>query len=286
MNTETKEQIKTDLASYVAKVGGQLEASRRLKAVSNGTISNIVNGKWDNIADGMWNSIQTQLKGIEGDGWIIDPSTTRMKKMAKHYNDAKNHAIVFCLVGKAGSGKTAPAKLFADNESVYLVKCKEYLNRKTFLAELLTSMGKDSSGYTVYELMAEVLDVLHRAENPVIILDEADKLSDQVLYFFITIYNETEDKCGLILQATDHLAKRIKKGRDLNKKGFNEIYSRIGRKFVELPDNTYAELIRIVKLNGVDDEAEAITIVNKSEGDIRRIKRLVFAHKRKMEEAA
>ena len=41
MNTETKEQIKNDLQQYVAKVGGQMAASRQLTGVSNGTISNI-----------------------------------------------------------------------------------------------------------------------------------------------------------------------------------------------------------------------------------------------------
>jgi DNA transposition AAA+ family ATPase len=286
MNPETKEQIKNDLAQYVAKVGGQMAASRRLKDISNATISNIVNGKWENIADSMWISIQKQIKGVEGDKWLIDTTTARMVKIAKHYNDAKNYALVFCMVGAAGSGKTAPAKLFTEHKEVYLVKCKEYLNRKTFLAELLATMGKDSFGYTVDELMANVLGVLHRAKNPVIILDEADKLTDQVLLFFITIYNETEDKCGLVMQATDHLQRRINNGCSLNKKGYKEIFSRIGRKFIELPENTEDELLRIVKLNGVDDEEQAIKIVNESEGDIRRIKRGVFAYKRKMEAVA
>ena len=43
------------------------------------------------------------------------------------------------------------------------------------------------------------------------VLDEADKLSDQVLYFFISLYNKLEDRVGIILCATDYLEKRIKK---------------------------------------------------------------------------
>ena len=55
-------------------------------------------------------------------------------------------------------------------------------------------------------------------QSPLLILDEADKLSDQVLYFFITIYNQLEDECGIVLQATNHLEKRLRRGIKLNKK--------------------------------------------------------------------
>lgn len=283
MNTSTKEQIKNDLYHFVQKVGGgsQNKASKQLSKVSNATISNILAGKWDNIADAMWISIQKQVSSNSTD-WQILPDTRRIKQLDKVYKDAQLNNEVFCIVAPEGSGKSLPAERYAsDHENVFLMKCGEHLNRKTFLSELLKSFGKDSGGYTVYEMMKLVVETILRTENPLIVLDEADKLTDQVLYFFITIYNETEDKCGLVLQATDHLKKRIMKGVAINKKGFKEIYSRIGRRFVELPENTFEELKRIASINGVEDELEAVRIVNDSESDIRRIKRLVRAYNRK-----
>lgn len=280
MNTITKEQIKNDLYQFVQKVGSQNAASKQLTNVSNATISNILAGKWDNIADSMWISIQKQVSS-NGNEWKVLTDTRRMSMMHQLYMDAKRFSEVFCIVAPEGSGKTEPSKIFSNNENVYILKCKEHLNRKTFLSELLQAMGKDSGGYTVYEMMTVVLEAILRAESPLIILDEADKISDQVLYFFITIYNETEGKCGLVLQATDHLKKRIQKGVAINKKGYKEIFSRIGRKFIELPPNTDVELKRIAMMNGVDNELEAIRIVNDSERDIRRVKRLVLAYKRK-----
>lgn len=287
MNTETKEQIKNDLYQFVTKVGSQNAASKRLQNVSNATISNILATKWDNISDQMWSSIMSQI-GVNtlGKEWAILPNTKFMDNLHKIYEDAKLSGEAFCVIAPAGSGKTEMARAFADQANAYLVMCKEYLNRKTFLSELLRSMGKDSEGYTVYEMMAVVIKEILRAENPIIILDEADKLSDQVLYFFITIYNETEGKCGLVLQATNHLAKRIEKGIALNKKGYNEIYSRIGRKFIEPKKNREDELKEIVRLNGVADDLEVTRIVNDSDNDIRRIKRLVLAYKRKKGAAA
>lgn len=279
MNTETKKQIKNDLAKFVERIGSKLGASRQLTNVSNVTIDNILLEKWDKVSDEMFTKIAKQL--TSGGDWVVLHDTKRMKMLQQVYSDAQQYSEVFCVVAPEGSGKTEPARQYAENKNVYLMKCKEHLNRKTFLGDLLTAMGKDSGGYTVYEMMGVVLETLLKTQNPVIILDEADKISDQVLYFFITIYNETEGKCGLVLQATDHLKKRIQKGVAINKKGYKEIYSRIGRKFVELPQNSEEELQRIAIINGITDELEAVRIVNDCENDIRRIKRLVLAHKRK-----
>jgi len=281
MNTETKLKIKNDLYQFVQKVGSQNKASQQLVGVSIGTISNILADKWDNISQDMWTKIQKQVSIMVGAEWRILHDTKRMQMMRTVYQDAQNYSEVFCVVAPEGSGKTEPSRQFVENENVFLVKCKEHLNRKTFLGDLLHAMGKDSGGYTVYEMMSVVLETILIADRPLIILDEADKISDQVLYFFITIYNETEGKCGLVLQATDHLKKRIQKGVAINKKGYKEIFSRIGRKFVELPCNSVDELKRIAMVNGIDDELEATRIVNDSELDIRRIKRLVLAYKRK-----
>jgi DNA transposition AAA+ family ATPase len=283
MNTEAKLTIKNDLYQFVQKVGkgSQNAASKQLTKVSNATISNILAGKWDNIAESMWLSIQKQVSST-GNEWKIIPDTKRMIAVNKVYSDAQNNSEVFCIVAPEGSGKSVPAEYYAsNNDNVFLVKAGEHLNRKTFLTETLRSLGKDSGGYTVYEMMGLVVETLLRIENPLIIIDEADKLTDQVLYFFITIYNETEDRCGLVLQATDHLEKRIDKGVKINKKGFKEIYSRIGRRFISLPPNTQADLEKIAVMNGVDDELEVVSIVNDCEGDIRRIKRLVRKFNRK-----
>nr|WP_067054126.1 AAA family ATPase [Mucilaginibacter sp. L294] len=285
MNTEAKQQIKNDLSQFVQQVGGQMAASRRFVGVSNATISNIINDKWDNIADGMWLSIQNQLAGFKED-WVIDHSVRRMRMMPAIYSDAMKFAEFFFVVAKEGSGKSEPAKHFAKNENVFILKAKDYLNRKTFLAEMLAAMDKNHGGYTIYEMMDLLVEAILRFEHPpVFIIDEGDKLSDLILYFFITIYNETEGKCSIVIQATEYLKKRIIKGVEMNKKGYRELYSRGGRRFIELPDNTNDEIKGIIRLNGVSDEATVNRIANDSEGDIRRVKRLVKAYKAKKEAA-
>jgi Cdc6-like AAA superfamily ATPase len=278
MNTQTKQAIKERLNVYIERFPSQNKAANSLKDVSSATISQVQNNNWELIKDEMWRNIASQI-GYEENEWVI--CETRDYRMLSHLlTDAQEHSNVFAVVGSAGSGKTLAMRSYVEkNRKAYLVQCAEYWNRKFFLGELLTKMGRDYSGLTVSEMMYEAVRALKMQDKPLIILDEADKLSDQVLYFFITLYNQLEDHCGILICATDHLAKRINRGRKLNKKGYNEIYSRIGRKFIELKGVGSTDVEQICRANGVNEIKTIKEIFEDCEYDLRRVKRKIHAFK-------
>lgn len=140
-------------------------------------------------------------------------------------------------------------------------------------------MGKSSSG-TVAELVDYVVEVVIKVEDPIIIIDEADKLNDQVLYFFITLYNMLEGKCSIVLLSTDQMEKRISRGLRIRKKGYEEIFSRFGRRFIELGSPSSGDVAEIAKANGVTEPAALAEICNECEGDLRRVKRAVHRFKK------
>ena len=228
-----KGEIVKALRAYCDRYESQNKAAASMRGVSAATISQMLNGNWELIKDEMWRNVAAQI-GYRAENWGV-VQTRNFADLTAMYTDAKANSLVLAITGEAGSGKTFTARHFANsNKRVYLLCCNEFWNRKMFLAELLTVMGRDYSGYTVDEMMHEVVSELKKQDKPLLILDEADKLSDQVLYFFITIYNQLEDECGIVLQATNHLEKRLKRGIKLNKKGYNEIWSRVGRRCIEL----------------------------------------------------
>lgn len=278
MKTTDKKQIQEQLITYVSRYESQNEAAKSLRGVSAATISQIINNNWDLIKDEMWRNIAAQIDFKKSEWETVD--TRDYKLTTQLLTDSQLTAQVYAVTGSAGTGKSTALKNYqAKTKRAYMLTCAEYWNRKYFLAELLAKMGRNNTGLTVAEMMQEVVYNLKRRETPLIILDEADKLTDQVLYFFITLYNELEGHCGLVLFGTEHLAKRIKKGVRLNKKGYEEIYSRIGRKFVELHGLGYTDCVQICVANGIEDKNLIKQVFEDCEGDIRRIKRKIHAIK-------
>lgn len=278
MTNQNKEQIVLELERYVARYDSQNQAANTLTGVSSATISQLINRKWDKVKDEMFRNVAAQI-GYNPNRWEV-VETRDFKTLTRLLTDAQQHSNVFAVTGEAGSGKSLAIRQYANtHKRAHLLQCNEYWNRKYFLAELLTAMGRDYSGLTVAEMMMEVVRRLKAQESPLIIMDEADKLTDQVLYFFITLYNQLEDHCGIVLVATDHLEKRIKKGLRLNKKGYKEIYSRIGRKCIELKGVGSTDITQVCAANGITDRKDINEIIKDSEGDMRRVKRKIHALK-------
>lgn len=278
MNDIKKQRISDKLNDYVQLMGGQNKAANSLKNVSAAMVSQMLNNNWEKISNEMWRNVAAQI-GYSDNEWNA-VETSDYKLMKRLLTEAQANSLVMAITGNAGSGKSFATRHYMEtNNRAFLLCCNEYWNRKLFLQELLAAMGRDYSGSTVGEMMHECVISLKKMDRPIVILDEADKLSDQVLYFFITLYNQLEDHCGIILCATSHLEKRISRGCKLNKKGYNEIYSRIGRKFIKLKGTTARDISSICEANGVLDKEEISDIIQDSESDLRRVKRRIHAVK-------
>lgn len=276
MQNEQKQQIADQLRAYCEQKGSQNKAANSLNGVSSATISKVLSGQWETIADEMWRTISAQT-GAKSEGWQV-VNTRAYDVMTFTLDNAQTDALVLAVTGEAGSGKTEAIKNYtAGHANAYHLVCSEYWNRRTFMGKLLKCMGVGVSGTTVSEMMDDIVDTLKRKDAPLIVLDEADKLTDQVLYFFISLYNQLEGHCGIILTATSFLKKRIERGVRLNRKGYAEIYSRIGRKFVALPLLNSEDIAAVCVANGVSDAKSINSIIDEAEGDLRRVKRSVWA---------
>lgn len=280
MNNLKKEQIVNMLWEYCDRYDSQSKAANSLRDVSKSMISLMLNRKWENIADTMWRNVGAQI-GYKENSWeLVETSDHRLMKRV--LNDAKQNSLVLAITGGAGTGKTFTIKHFqASNKDVFALYCNSFWNKKTFLQEILISMGKDYKGMNISDMMREIVHAIKILENPIFIFDESDKLSDDILYSFISLYNEVEDECSIVLCATNHLKKSLENGVKLNKKGYNEIWSRIGRKCIALKGVTAADIVAVCEANGITNQKDIQDIIEDSECDLRRVKRKVHAIKRK-----
>lgn len=278
MKKTEKQAITERLKAYVESKESQNKAAATLQGVSAATVSQILNGKWELISEDMWRTIATQI-GYDPRKWVV-VETEGFKRMYDILTDAQTNSLVFAVTGDAGCGKSQAIKIYGErNRNTLVLSCSEYWNRKQFLTELLRSLGVDASGCTVVDMVADAVYQLKRREGVLLVLDEADKLSDQILYFFITLYNQLEDHIGIVLCATQHLEKRIVRGVRNNRKGYREIYSRVGRKFIPMPIVNTGDVASVCMANGITDKRTIERIAEDSDCDLRRVKRLIHAVK-------
>ncbi|RLZ08566.1 AAA family ATPase [Faecalibacter macacae] len=279
MTQQDKFVVVEELERYIAQKGSQNKVANEMVGVSAATLSQMRNHNWENIADEMWRKVSAFL-GIGTNEWKF-AETTNAKTLLRLFGDAQALSLVMAVTANAGSGKTSTAKQYeADNMNVFRLSCSDYWDKKWFLKELLSKMGKETDGITMPEMMQKVVLTLKAIDRPLVILDEADKLQDNVLLFFITLFNELEDHAGIMLMATHFLERRIVRGVAAQKKGYREIYSRIGLRFIELEQTSFADVKVVCEMNGVSDDKSIKAIAKDCDGDIRRVKRLVIANKR------
>jgi Cdc6-like AAA superfamily ATPase len=275
--TQQKNEIRLALKNYVAEFPSQKRASETLNNCSEATIIQIIKGDWTSISDKMWINIGKQLGCFKRSMNLIE--TFCFQTLILYFSVAKEEGATFALVGAGGSGKSAAAKFYTANNrsnNVFYLECAEYWNKKFFLQKLLQTMGISSAGFSVSEMMERVVREMRTLHQPLVILDEVDKLSDPVLKFFITFYNELNGLCGFVWTSTNAIEKKIMRAYNKNTVGFQEILSRIGSRFIELPRVTPKEVYLICEANGITDQEEAAKISNEVAqlgGDLRRVER-------------
>lgn len=278
MTQDVKNHIK-DLFLAKAKKLGLSEGKAAIAAGTKGTtISQVFSGKYIANDEGIY-KLLAKWVGYENDNWKM-VETKSFKFLMVTIEEAKQEALFMVAVGNAGTGKTEAMRYYAQNvQNAFHLRCDEFWNRKQFLAEVLTAMGIDSQGLSLPDLMDKVTRHLRTLDKPVLMIDEADKLANPVLLLFISLFNRLEGECGIVLIATDHLRKKLERGAGMKRKGFEEIWSRAGRRAITIPENTTTDIQRICEANGVKVESAIGMIVRDATGDLRRVKRSVHSEK-------
>lgn len=285
MTTTEKKKITANLKVYVSKYGSQNKAAQSLTGISAATLSQILQGKWELISDEMWKNVAVQTGTLNAGGWTI-VETAAYQEMTFALKDAQDWKNVTWVVGDAGCGKTTTARIYAEEhkESFYIL-CSEDMKKSDFIREIARKIGLRTEGYSIRELLDRIIDELVQMEIPLLIFDEADKLPERVFHYFIDLYNRLEDKCGIVFFSTSYIKRRMQMGLRYNKCGYNEIHSRMGRKFFDVTRTTARDVYVICTANGLSEKQaqEVIKDADQYEYDLRRVKKAVHRAKRMRE---
>ena len=283
LSLEEKQTIQAQLQAYVSKYPSQNKAVNSLTGTSAGTVNAVLNGKFDNISDEMLLRIRSQVAPAGTSDWTLC-ETTAFRELTLLLEDAQHNQNVSWVVGSAGLGKTTAARAYAAaHENVFHICCSEDMQRGDFIRELARVIGIRSNKESLRERLQIVTDSLKTLDRPLLIFDEGDKLMDSVFYYFISIYNALEGHCGILFLSTEYIKRRMENGLTYNKKGYDEIYSRVCRRFIDLTPASAHEVAALCRANGLDDEraiAEVVKDASTCKYDLRRVKKAVHRSKK------
>ena len=280
---ELKQKVTEALKAYVARYPSQNKAAQSLKGISAATLSTILKGTWDVIGDDMWLNLIPQL-GMSREWRLAD--TLARRGLNAYFEDGREDANVIWITGPAGIGKSTAAREYEQtHRNVFLLPCSEDMHKSDFIRELAAVIGVKAFGLTIRETLQSIIKELARQDRPLLIFDEGDKLTDSVLYYYVSLYNALEDKCGMVFLSTNYMTRRMSRGVESGKKGYDELESRICRRFVPLDLVNSTEVEGICQVNGLSDRTAIKTVLEEAHecgNDLRRVRKSVHKELRKL----
>lgn len=282
MEQSEKQRIVDGLRKYVARYPSQNKAAASLKGVSAATVSAILNGNHDLISEEMWRNVASQTsKAIAPRNEVIIATRT-FNEIQAALADAQEGGIFRWIIGSAGRGKTTGAAYYAaEHKNVFTILCSGRMTIGILLREIARKIGVRITGMVQYDMMEAIAARLTQLESPLLIFDEADKLKDAPFSLFLDLYNRIEYYCGMAALSPAVIERRIARNID-KKEGYDEIDSRIGRRFFELAKIAPVEVASICMANGIKDDkdiAEIVDLANETNSDLRAVHREIRRRK-------
>lgn len=285
LSIDEKNEVRDMLKNYCNRYPSQNKAAASLHGVSAGTISSILNDKYDNISDDMFRNIRSQVGTPHQAAGLQIVETTALHEIIAVMKDAQEWQDVTWIVGESGCGKTTAASVYQSNhKEVFTLLCSEDMKKGDFVRELAAVIGVSPDGHNIRETLKAIIARIIQMDSPLLIFDEGDKLTDLVFHYFITIYNQLKDKVGIVFLSTSYIKKRMESGLNHNKRGYQEINSRIGRKFYELSPNTSSDVYAVCVGNGIKNQEALDTIVKDAAmycNDLRRVAKKIKVEKKR-----
>jgi DNA transposition AAA+ family ATPase len=247
-NLELKQEAKGLLIDFLGKKQVSKVKLARKIGVSNSVLTYVTQEQWENVSEEMLTKIVNALKA-PGENYKLagTGNFNTVQTMCKYVS--RWHQMCG-LVGFTGAGKTTALKhYYRSNPNVYYVECKSYTNNRQFFKSILNELGVNCEG-SLCDMIERITVEFKTKENPLLIIDEAGKLSHRQILVLHDLRNATDNNLGIILSGCDYFRENLEKGVKKEKTGIPEFYGRISS-WQTLSVPTRAEARVIFESNGL-----------------------------------
>ncbi len=216
------------------EIKGAINAYCKLKSISKNelatqldisatTLSNIENENWKNIDQRMWQRIWNKVGRINQLELFTTKDYTATQN-ACHF--ARNNALMVGLIADTGMGKTTALLSYSHRKNTFYIKFDKTMRPRQFFAALLKEMGIAFEG-NINEMVNRIADELNVMDNPLVIIDEAGKITHTMILYLQDLKDNTHLNCGYVLAGMPYFKSNLIKLSNKQKEGYAEFYRRI-----------------------------------------------------------
>lgn len=280
MNNTQKHQIRKEILRLRDELGRSQAQIATQVGISSANITQILKENWESISDELWRKVATSLNISWADAWQT-AETANYKKVMGVCSFSQSKSVAKMITFDAGFGKTHALQAYAKkHKNVFYLQCERHYTRKAMLLKLSKVMGLQLQG-SVTEMIDDIIERLKSLEKPLLILDEYDKVLEKqgVFDLFKTFYDSTLGFAGFVLCGTTALQQELGKRVKANKIGYVELFSRVGREYVQLSHISNTDVKLVCNANGIADIETIKEIqVQLGQGDMRQLKNIILEH--------
>lgn len=249
-----REQILSLVNEYMTQKGLSQNKMAKLLGINGSHLGNIrKKSKWTKVSDDMWNKVNAFFrKG--SDEWVI-LRTHNLETVLHICKQAQEESKMFCITGETGVGKTVGLLQHEGmKQRAYYVLCNCMMSDSAFLKAICRALGLNPTGHRL-ALFGRITDTLKKQSKPILLLDDVGKLPNSCYRVIQLLYDELENKCGIVLTGTNFLKRHLQRCANTDKMSFRELVRRIRNKEWELLGKpTRAEIQGMCGYHGITDK--------------------------------
>lgn len=242
-----KETIKEEINAF-CKEKGISKAEFAVKCgVSDATLSFIETGKV-NVSDEMIRKIRNFINAGKTEYLYQSNDFTATFKACE---TARKYRLMIGITADTGMGKTTALRTYSRVKNVYFITYDKTMRATQFFTELLKELSVSFTG-TLNEMVNKAASELNEKENPLLIIDEAGKLTHSMILYLQVLRDKTMCNCGIILSGMPYFKSNLQKFARREKEGYAEFLRRINV-WHEYSGLKSCEIDEICKENGITE---------------------------------
>ena len=219
---KVKDEILTkDVQMYLDK--NTVEALGYRSGVGSKIINAIREGNYERVPERLMNKVKTIVRTNEMQGLY---KTADCIAFLNAKNDALRHKFMIGITGDTGTGKSYMSLAVSKADNVLYYNCHLKNSARVFFHDILINLKKPIWG-NMSELIDRTAEAINDTENPLLIVDEADKMHREIRAAIHTLRDRTIKNMGVMLVGMPSLKNDLIKGKELGKQGFSEFYRRV-----------------------------------------------------------